>query len=154
MTISLTSPVTGTAQTNLTSPTYTVVVDQAPDVNAKQWYISALGGTQTGVRAHSAADPFTFSFWRDKVVKTLGQLGLNGQYTDVPVNKYKGITRKGIIVAANQPPRAMIIRTEIECPAGGESYDKANMQAALSEHFGSLSQLSAGIGDTVTAGSL
>lgn len=154
MAINLTSPVTGTAQTGLTSPTYTVVVDQAPDVNSKQWYVSVLGGTQTGVRKHSAADPFTFSFWRDKVIKTLGQLGLNGQYTNVPMNKYKAITRKGIIVGLNQPPRPMIIRTEIECPAGGESYDSTNMQAALSQHFGSLSQLSAGVGDSVGSGSI
>lgn len=154
MTISLSSPVTGTAQTSLTSPTYTVVVDQAPDVNAKQWYVSALGGTQTGVRVHAASDPFTISFWRDKVIKTLGQLGLNGQYSDVPMNKYKAITRKGVIVAVNQPARAMIIRTEIECPAGAESYDNANMEAALAAHFGALSQISSGFGDTVTSGSL
>jgi hypothetical protein len=154
MAISLSSPVTGTAQTPFTSPTYTVIVDQAPDVNAKQWYVSALGGTQTGVRVHSAADPFTFSFWRDKIIKVLGQLGLNGQYADVPFNKYKAITRKGVLVALNQPSRPLIIRTEIECPAGAESYDSANMRAALAMHFGSLSQLSSGVGDTVTAGSL
>lgn len=146
--------VTGSAQAGLTTPGYTVQVDQAPDVNAKQWYVSALTGTQAGVRAHSAADPFTFSFWRDKVVKVLGQLGLNGQYSEVPTNRYKAITRKGVIVAANQPSRPMIIRTEIECPAGAESYDNANLQAALSMHIGALTQLSSGVGDTVKAGSL
>jgi hypothetical protein len=154
MSISLTSPVTGATETGLTSPTYTNVVDQPPDVNAKQNYVTALGGTQTGVRVHSAADPFTVSFWRDKVIKTLGQLGLNGQYADVPVNKYKVITRKGVIVALNQPPRVMIIRTEIEVPAGAETYDSANVRAAQSFHIGSLNQQSAGLGDTIAAGSL
>jgi len=154
MSILLSSPVTGTAQTGLTSPTYTVTVDQSPDVNAKQWYINALGGTQAGVRVHSAADPFTVSFWKAKIIKVLGQLGLNGQIAEVPVNKYKQITRKGVIVAANQPSRVMLIRTEIECPAGAESYDFANVAAALSLHFGSLSQQSAGWGDSVKSGSL
>jgi hypothetical protein len=154
MAISLTSPVTGTPQTDLTSPTYTMTVDQAPDVNAKQWYVSGKGGTQTNVRIHAASDPFFVSFWRPKIVKVLGQLGLNGQYAKVEVNKYKTVTVKGVIVAANQPPRNLTIRTEIECPAGAESYDDDNMQAALSLHFGAISQQSAGWGDSVKSGSL
>jgi len=152
--INLTSPLPGTAQTNLTSPTYTFALDQALDVNSKQWYVTALGGTQTNVRIHSASDPFTLSFWRDKVIKTLGQLGLNGQYGKVEVNRYKQITRKGVLIAANQPPRPMIVRTEIEIPAGAETFDKVNVQAALSAHFGGSSQQSAGWGDTTGAGSL
>lgn len=154
MGISVTSPVTGSAQTGLTSPTYTVLVDQAPDVNAKQHYVSALGGTQSGVRVHTAADPFTISFWKEKIIKILPQLSLNGQYGNVPTNKYKVITRKGVLVAANQPSRPCIIRTEIECPAGAESYDVANVRAALSLHIGGLTQQSAGFGDTVNTGSL
>lgn len=154
MAISVSSPVTGSAQTGLTSPTYTVLVDQQPDVNAKQNYVSALGGTQTGVRIHAASDPFTVAFWRDKAIKVLGQLGLNGQYSNVPVNTYKCITRKGVIIAANQPPRIMLIRTELEVPAGAESYDFPNLAAGLSLHIGALTQQSAGLGDTAKAGSL
>jgi hypothetical protein len=154
MSISVSSPVTGAAQTNLTDPTYTVLVDQAPDVNAKQWYVSALGGTQSSVRIHAASDPFTISFWKDKIIKVLGQRGLNGQYANVPVNKYKTITRKGTYVASDQPARVTIIRTEIEVPAGAELYDSENLQAALSLHIGALTQQSAGLGDSVRAGSL
>lgn len=154
MSISLTSPVTGTAQTGLTSPTYTVLVDQAPDANAKQWYVSALGGTQTNVRVSSAADPFTISFWRDRIIKILPPLGLNGRFSSIPVNKYKTVTRKGVQPAVNQPASQLLIRTEIECPAGAELYDFANVTAALSLHFGALSQQSAGWGDSVKAGSL
>lgn len=154
MTISVTSPITGSSQTGLTSPTYTVAVDQAPDVNAKQWYVTALGGTQTNVRAHAASDPFTLSFWRDKIVKVLGQVGLNGQYAEVPINRQKSITRKGVVIASGQNPRTMIIRTEIEVPAGAESYDLVNMRAAMSAHIGCLTQQSAGWGESLTAGSL
>jgi hypothetical protein len=153
MSISLTN-VTGTAQTGLTTPGYTVSQDQAPAFNAKQWLVSALTGTQTGVRVHTAADPFTVAFWRDAAIKVLGPLGLNNRYTSIPVNAYKTITRKGVLPAANQPSSVMIIRTTIEVPAGAESYDAANMRAALSLHFGALSQQSAGWGDSVNAGSL
>jgi len=73
MTISYTNPVTGAAQTGLTSPTYTLVADIAPDVNGRQWAVSALGGTQTGVRTHSASDPFTITVMRPKVFQSLGK---------------------------------------------------------------------------------
>lgn len=154
MTISLSSPVTGSAQPGLTSPTYTVAADQDPDVNAKQWLVTALGGTQTGVRASTAADPFTVSFWRDKIIKVLGQLNGNGQYTSVPVNKYKVITRKGVIVADGQPPRQMLVRTEIEVPAGSESFDYVNLQAAMSLHIGGLTQVSSSLSSSMNAGSI
>lgn len=154
MPISLTTPVTGSTQPGLTSPTYTVAADQDPDVNAKQWLVTALGGTQAGVRTSTAADPFTVSFWRDKVIKVLGQLNGNGQYSSVPVNKYKVITRKGVIVAAGQPARQMLIRTEIEVPAGAESYDYVNVQAASSLHIGSLNQVSSSLSGSINSGSI
>lgn len=154
MPISLSTPVTGSTQPGLTSPTYTVAADQDPDVNAKQWLVTALGGTQTGVRTSTAADPFTVSFWRDKIIKVLGQLNGNGQYSSVPVNKYKVISRKGVIVAAGQPARQMLVRTEIEVPAGGESYDYVNVQAALSLHIGALSQVSSSLSGSINTGSI
>lgn len=150
----LTSPVTGSAQPGLTSPTYTVAQDQDPDVNAKQWLVTALGGTQTNVRVSTAADPFTMSYWRDKIIKVLGQLNAAGQYTQVPVNKYKVITRKGVIVASGQPPRVMLVRTEIECPAGAESFDFVNVQAAMSLHIGGLSQTSSALSSNINTGSI
>jgi hypothetical protein len=154
MTISVSSPVTGGAQTGLTSPTYSTVVDQAPDVNAKQWYVSALGGTQTNVRIHTASDPFTLSWWRDKSTKVLSQLSAAGQYLNVPKNRQKFITRKGVRVGANQPSELMLIRTEIELPANAEVFDMPNVAAALSAHFGAIAQQSAGWGDSVQTGSL
>jgi len=42
MTFALSSPVTGAAQTGLTSPTYTVTADTPPDANAKQYAVTAL----------------------------------------------------------------------------------------------------------------
>lgn len=154
MTIALSSTVTGSAQAGLTSPTYGTITDQAPDVNAKQYAVTSLGGTQNNVRTHAASDPFTVSFWREKVLKVLPALGLNGRYNNVPMNVYKVITRKGVRIAADNPAQVMIVHTEIRVPAGGESYDHANIKAALSAHIGSLTDTSSGLGDSTYTGTL
>lgn len=153
MSWTLTSPVTGAAQTGFTSPTYTHVADTAPDVNGKQVAVTALGGTQAGVTAHSVASPFTTTFVRPKVFRSLGKPNpTTGLVKDVPRNVYKVITRKGVLPLAGQPYTNMLITTIIEVPAGSDTADPANLRAALSMHVGSLSQQSAGVGDTTVSG--
>lgn len=155
MTIALTSPVTGLAQTGLTSPTYTHVSDVAPDVNGRQYAVTALGGTQTGVTVSSVAAPFTITFFRPKVFKALGTPNpVTGIIGSVSRNVYKVITRKGVLPLAGQPYQTMLVTTTIEVPAGSDTADAPNIRAALSMHFGSLSQQSAGQGDTVVSGVL
>lgn len=153
MSISLSSPVTGAAQTGLTSPTYTVVSDVAPDVNGKQYAVTALGGTQTNVSAHSVASPFTITFWRPKVLRVLGNPNpVTGVISNVAVNSYKLITRKGVSPLAGQPVRTMVVTTTIDVPAGADTADSEDIRAGLSAHFGSIAQLSSGIGDTAING--
>lgn len=153
MAVNLTSPVTGAAQTGFTSPTYTHIVDVAPDSNGKQNAVTAIGGTQTGVDVSSVSRPFTFTFIRPKSLRTLGSPNpVTGVISNVPNNTYKAITRKGVLPLAGQPSRTMLITTIIEVPAGSDVADAANVRAALSMHLGSLSQLSAGIGDTTVSG--
>lgn len=148
-----TSPVTGLAQSGFTAPTYTFVPDVAPSLSGKQVAVTALGGTQVGVTVHSASSPFTSTFVRPKALKMLGApSAVTGRISAVPNNSYSLITRKGVVPAVGQPPRALIIRTVIDCPAGSELYDAANVRAALALHFGLLSQQSAGTGDTVVNG--
>lgn len=155
MTVSLTSPVTGSAETSLTSPTYTHVADQAPDVNAKQYAVTALGGTQTGVIVHSVAAPFTVSAWRPKTFKVLPQVNpVTGQVGSVPMNTYKVITRKGVLPLAGQNYAIARMTTIIEIPAGSDTADPANLRAMQSMHIGSLTQVSSGLGDTTIAGVL
>lgn len=149
MAISL-SNITGGAQTGLTTPGYTVTADVASDTNGKQWAITALTGTQAGVTTHSPQSPFTFTYWRPKVLKPLPPIGLNGEYSNVPNNKNTIVVRKGVTVATNQPARVATARLEIEVPSGAESFDPANVRALLSALVGSINQLSAGVGDTVT----
>lgn len=155
MTISITSPVTGSAQTGLTSPTYTLTDDVAPDVNGIQYAVTALGGTQTGVSTHSVGSPFTITFWRPKVLRLLGLpspvtgvLAAN----QVPHNEYRLMTRKGVLPLAGQSPRVLIIETKVSVPAGSDTTDAEDVRAALSAHIGSLSQISSGFGDTCING--
>jgi hypothetical protein len=140
-------------QTGFTSPTYTVVTDVAPDINGKQYAVSALGGTQTGVVAHTIASPFTWTYWRPKVLKILGSPDpTTGVVSSVPRNVHKVVTRKGVTVLAGQPSQNMLITTIVEVPAGADTADAPNIRAALSCHIGGLSQVAAGLGDTTITG--
>jgi hypothetical protein len=155
MAFSPSSPITGLAQTGLTSPTYTISVDVAPDVNGKQYAVTALGGTQTGVTSHSVAAPFTLSMFRPKQFKQLGTPNpVTGIVGSVARNVYKVIVRKGVTPLAGQPFQVMLCTFSMEVPAGSDTADSANVRAALSAGFGLLSQQSAGIGDTLISGVL
>lgn len=149
------TPVTGAAQTGLTSPTYTIAQDTSPDSNAKQYAVTALGGTQAGVTTHSVSSPFTGAMWRPKVFQTLGKPNpTTGLIARVPRNNYKVIVRKGVVPLAGQPIQNMIVSINVEIPAGADTADAANVRAALSYAFGLVGQVSAGIGDTVVVGIL
>jgi hypothetical protein len=155
MTFALTSPITGAAQTGLTSPTYSLTADTPPNANSKQWVVSALGGTQTGVNVHTVAAPFSIAMFRPQNPQVLGPVSpVTGVLTKIPMNTYKVITRKGVLPLAGQAYKPLIITTTIEAPAGSDAADAANVRAALSAHIGALSQQSAGIGDTTIQGVL
>lgn len=154
MTWSPSSPLTGASQSDLTSPTYTLTSDVAPNSNGEQAAVTALGGTQTGVTAHSVSSPFTLTITRPKVLKVLGPANAAGIVANVPRNVYKIITRKGVTPLAGNPAQTMIITTEISVPAGADSYDAVNLEAALSCHIGALSDQSTGLGDVVQTGVL
>lgn len=149
MAITLASPVTGLPQTGFTSPTYTLTNDVAPGGDGKQFAVTALGGTQTGVTTHAGSSPFTLAFFRAKVYKALGKPDANGLIRSVPKNATTFITRKGVLPLAGQPYATMLIRTVMEVPAGADVADPANVRAALSAHFGAINQQAANIGDTV-----
>lgn len=147
------TPVTGSAQTGLTGPTYTISADVAPDSNGKQYAVTALGGTQTGVVSHSVSAPFTLTFWRPKAFKSLGTVDpVTGQVRAVPMNVWKLIVRKGVLPLAGQAYSTFRITLVLEVPAGSDSADPEDIRAALSFLFGTLSQQSAGIGDSIISG--
>lgn len=149
------SSITGAAQTGLTAPTYTNVADVAPDATGKQIAVSALGGTQSGVRVHSASDPFTGTMFRPKSFKALGVPNPATGFIDrVGKNKWKIIVRKGVLPAVDQPAQVMLCTLEIDVPAGSDTYDAANVRACISFLIGLLNEQSAGIGDSLVTGVL
>lgn len=150
-----TTPITGSAQTGLTAPTYTIAADSNPAQNGKQYYVSALGGTQTGVLAHSVAAPFTLSMFRPTVLKTLAPVNpVTGALRAVPMNTYKVITRKGVVPLAGQSYKTGSISSELNVPAGSDLADPLSLRAMISAHIGLLTQISSAIGDTVTTGTI
>jgi len=155
MAFSPSSPVTGGTSTVLTSPTYTIVSDTAPAANAKQVYVSALGGTQTGVLAHSVACPFTATMFRPTRLATLAPVNpVTGVLKSVPVNTYTVVTRKGVLPLAGQSYKVFPIRTIADVPAGADTADPLSIAAAYSFHAGLLAQLADELRKTALTGSI
>jgi hypothetical protein len=154
MSFTLTTPVTGGAQTGFTSPTYTIAADTAPTSAGKQYAVTAIGGTQAGVDATSSPSrPFTMTLSRPQSLKTLGVVDpVTGVLRSVPRNVYKLLARKGVTPLAGQASTPMQIRCELEIPAGADVADAANIRACLSLFIGSLNSISASIGDTLVTG--
>lgn len=155
MAVSLTTPITGSSQTGLTSPTYTLVVDTPPASNMKQWAVTALGGTQTGVTVHSLNSPFTLTMIRPVTYKGLSVVNpATGQLRSVPRNTFKFGVRKGVTPLAGQAPAIMQAWLVLDVPAGSSEADSEDIRAALSALIGALTQASAGLGDTIVTGIL
>jgi len=153
MTISLSGAITGGAQTGFTSPTYTVTSDVAPDAQSRQYAVTSLGGTQTGVTTHTATSPFTFTVRRPVSFK---QVGVPNPSTGVIYpsgkNVWKMIVRKGCTPAASQSPIVGLASVELSVPAGADTYDAPNVRAMVGFLIGCLSNQSSGIGDSLVSG--
>lgn len=148
--MAISSPVTGLAQTGLTSPTYTLTADTPPSNSnvVKQWAVTSLGGTQTNVLTHSGASPFTISVIRPANYRGLSPVGTNGLLRAVPRNTFKLMVRKGVVPLAGQAPVVLQATMSIDVPAGSPDADANSVAAAISLLGGAISQLAAGIGDT------
>lgn len=155
MTVSLSSPVTGSAQTGLTSPTYTVVADVPPNAYTKQWAVTALGGTQTNVDVHGASKPFTIAFSRPQTIRSAPVPNpVTGLMPNSPRNVYSVVVRKGVVPGTGQNPQPEVLRCEFSVVAGSDLIEPEDIRASLSFLIGSLSQVSSGLGDTLVNGLL
>jgi hypothetical protein len=155
MAIALSTPVTGTAQTGFTAPTYPVVADNPPANNAKQYAVSgALGGTQVGVSVHSVSSPFTLAIYKPARFTPMAPLNQNGVLVGNGYNDYAFVLRKGMVPLAGQLPQTAIFTLKMRIPAGADLASPAEIRGALSMLFGSVSQVSAGTGDTLVSGIL
>jgi len=154
MTISL-SNITGSAQTGLTTPGYTVVADSPPPgTRGKQYAVSALTGTQTGVEANTIGNPFTFTYIGPTSPKGSPAIStVSGQPMSVPRNTHKVIVRKGVeVVTGYRSPLNATVTFDI--PAGAEIKDPESIRAMLSCLIGGLTQMSSGLGDTLVDGTM
>jgi hypothetical protein len=150
VTIAITSPVTGSAQTGLTSPTYTLTSDTPPNNNSKVWAVTALGGTQTGVDVHAASKPFQVGVSRPSTVRVAPVPNpVTGVVPTTPRNVYSVWVRKGASPVTGAAPQVAMLRCDFSIGAGMELIEPEDIRAALSLLIGSLSQQSAGIGDTL-----
>jgi len=154
MSLTLTTPITGGAQTGFVTPTYTIVADTAPTSAGKQYAVTAIGGTQTGVDAASSVSrPFTVTLQRPATLKSLGPVDpVTGALRSVPRNTFSIIVRKGVTPLAGQAAQVMNFTLSCDVPAGADSADAPNVRAALSLLIGSLNQISASYGDTLVTG--
>jgi len=144
---------TGSAQTGLTTPTYTYVADFTPDPSSRQYAVTSLGGTQTNVRASGAGDPFTVLIRKDRAYKTLPAANpVTGSYGNVPLNKTEFLFRKGLKIDTAGTIKVGNFRVIAELPAGSETNDSINIRAMLSFALGLLSEESADYGDSLVAG--
>lgn len=151
--------ITGSAQTGLTSPTYTVAAAQAPTQLGKQVYVSALGGTQTGVEVHSGSRRFLANFvvpasWKTQREGNMsGSLGaVTGAMIMSGFNTFNLLVLKGCAVDSIGNVRDMRVRLQVDLPVGADAFDPESVRAAMSFLVGLLSNQSAGIGDTLITG--
>lgn len=155
MPLSPASPITGAPGTGLTSPTYTVTADAPPAPNSKQWYVSALGGTQTGVTVSSVDKPFTFTVYKPQTFRRLIAVNpVTGVLPSVGRNVHTLLTRKGALPLAGQQSQLILIKTEVSIPVGCEANDFPALAAAMSGHIGLLWDQSNEWGDALAAGSI
>lgn len=148
------SSITGnTSVTGLTNPTYTLASDLAPDANSRQHVVTALGGTQTGVRVSTAGDPFTMTIRRDRTYKVLpARNPVTGAYGNVPNNKTELLFRKGVHIDSDDTVRNMTTRLSFELPAGSEQNDEVNIRAQIAFMIGVLQEEADDIASSLISG--
>lgn len=149
------SPITGAPGTGLTTPTYTIAVDAPPAPNSKQWYVTTLGGTQTGVTISSVDKPFTITVYKPAVFRRLPPVNpVTGILPAAGRNVHTVLTRKGATPLSGQQAQLIMIKTEISVPVGVELNDFPALAASMSAHIGALWEQSNEWGDAVASGAL
>lgn len=149
------SSITGGTQTGLTSPTYTLVSDAVGAGGQRQYAVSALGGTQTNVRANSLSDPFTVTFFKPAAPKGLPPQNPNTlRYPSIPINTYGMLIRKGVRVDSSNTLAVARVRVNFDVPAGSDVSDAINIRAMISFLVGILNEESDDLSDTLLTGVL
>jgi hypothetical protein len=151
MSLALTSPVTGGAQTGLTSPTYTISLDGAT-TNGYTYTVTALGGTQTGVNVAAASKPFKIILERPSFFRKMPSIGLTGLVTGSGKNVWRIRVLKGALPLTTANAEICEFDGLIKIPAGADLNDAVNVRAGLSLWIGAMNQISSSLGDSLISG--
>lgn len=156
MTWSPDSSITGGTITAFTTPTYTLAEDGGSDPNSRQHVVTALGGTQAGVVAHSISKPFSVTMVKPKVPKGLPPINnANGVRSGtIPKNTWWLIFRKGADSSSIDTNQQIVARLQIDVPAGVDSYDVANLRGLISFMVGVLNEESNDLADSLITGAI
>lgn len=155
MTLSVTSPVTGAPMAGLTSPTYTLSADKAPTINANQWVVTALGGTQTNVEASSIGQPFTITLFKPASFKPPATNELGQAVRTSGRDVWKANVRKGVATstaAGTALTEVMQIDLIMQIPVGAPDADANSVRAGLSLLFGALFTNGTDIANAIVTG--
>jgi len=153
MTWSPDASITGGTITGFTTPTFTMVDDTPPAINAKQKTVSAIS-SQGSATANTVNVPFTETFYKPAALKAVPApnpvTGLRGS---IPNNQYKLIVRKGGD-AATGVPVTLIARLTIDVPAGMETQSPDQVKSFVSFLVGLLNEESQDLAETLITGVL
>jgi len=159
MTVGITSPVTGSAQTGMTSPTFTFTEDRVIGSQpARRYLVSARGGTglnNVTTDVHAVSRPFSVtiarpaSFKPAPVINAASGIALRA----TGKNEYKFTVAKGV-TAASGLTEVSFFDGNIRIPAGADINDVAGVKSLLSAAIGVLTSIASGLGDTVIDGNL
>lgn len=146
------SSITGATEAAFTTPTYTLSADLQPLLNSRQYLVTAIGGTQTDVRANSAGDPFSVTLRRQPYKALPTKNPVTGQYGNVPLNKVDWLYRKGLKIDSAGTIRVGNVRISVELPAGSETNDPKNVRALMCFAHGLVAEEAQDIADSLIAG--
>lgn len=133
------SPVTGAAVTGLTSPTYTLTSDTPVNSNSKAWAVTTLGGTQTNVSVHAASKPFRLWASRPATIRVAPLPSpVTGVIPTSPRNVYSVGVDKGATPVAGQANQIIRFRADFSVPAGVDTVEPEEIQAAVSLMAGAI----------------
>lgn len=140
--MNLSSPITGMAQTGLTTPTFTLTTDAGISPNQKQWLITALGGTQTGVSAHKVDSPFLVSYTKPSSPKAIPRefMTASGPIGNIPKNVYRLFGRKQVLVNGSYGTAPCDMEITFRVPVGATVQDLTSIKSLISMMGGALTQ--------------
>jgi len=143
------SSVTGAAITGLTTPGFTLAAGQSPNAVSKQYNVTALTGTQTGVIPHGLSSPFTATMFVPSTIKVLGVPNSSGVIRSFPRNQFDLLVRKGMLPLAGQPSQVAWIRMMASLPAGCDLADANSIRSLVSLFSGLVWANTQGLVDTM-----